>query len=429
LRSGLERCTQKNGDLVERVERAAQFTQITDKERDGIIVQVRQLLHEGMAPSKVLREIAQQTDRHIDTIRYTVRVYDKKNPETTVFPERTAQELEEAKQRKIYEEYLQGYSLPLLVRRHERDYQDIKSIINKYRIKKIMNTDLDHIYCREFGLRNTTVLDPMPEPEGTLRKTRAPGGLPAYLATLYDIPLLTPNQERHLFRKYNFCKYMAAKMRERLASEEIGSKKDVSAIEPLIAEAEATKELLVQSNLRVPVSRAKRSSKPEDVDFFELVSEGNMALMRAVDKFDYSRGNKFITYATWAIDKRFASSVPAERKQLKRYCTGADDTTLSDGTSLLEALIPDRSDQYGQEIVQNTRQRGLSKALSHLDEREQKIIAARFGLGRGREPQTLKQVGEEMGIGIDSTRQQLAHALSNLRTIVLDCSPELEDVA
>ena len=76
-------------------------------------------------------------------------------------------------------------------------------------------------------------------------------------------------------------------------------------IEELYDEAVTTENQIVRANLRLVVSIAKRHVSPVE-NFFELVSDGNISLMRAVEKFDYSRGLKFSTYASWAIMKNFA---------------------------------------------------------------------------------------------------------------------------
>ena len=82
----------------------------------------------------------------------------------------------------------------------------------------------------------------------------------------------------------------------------------------------ATKNQIVRANLRLVVSIAKRHVAP-DQNFFELVSDGNMSLMRAVEKFDFARGNKFSTYASWAIMKNFARTIPDEHRHRDRFRT------------------------------------------------------------------------------------------------------------
>jgi RNA polymerase primary sigma factor len=177
-------------------------------------------------------------------------------------------------------------------------------------------------------------------------------------------------------------------------------------IERLYDIAVATKNQIVRANLRLVVSIAKRHVGSHE-NFFELVSDGNMSLIRAVEKFDFARGNKFSTYASWAIMKNFARTIPDELRRRDRYRTSHDE--------MFHTTEEHRSDWYEQESVQSQRVAEIGKILERLDEREQKIIVHRFGLDHGREPQTLKEVGEEMGVTKERVRQIEARALSKLR--------------
>ena len=154
------------------------------------------------------------------------------------------------------------------------------------------------------------------------------------------------------------------------------------------------------------VSIAKRHVTP-DQNFFELVSDGNVSLLRAIEKFDFARGNKFSTYASWAIMKNFARTIPGEFKHRDRYRTSQDE---------LFAATPEyRGNPMFEEGAQQTREAQVEKILRRLDEREQKIIMGRFGLERGHEPQTLKEVGASLGVTKERIRQIEARALSKLR--------------
>jgi RNA polymerase primary sigma factor/RNA polymerase sigma factor len=177
-------------------------------------------------------------------------------------------------------------------------------------------------------------------------------------------------------------------------------------IEGLYQQAIETKNEIARANLRLVVSIAKRHVTP-DQNFFELVSDGNVSLLRAVEKFDFARGNKFSTYASWAIMKNFARTIPGEFKHRDRYRTSQDE---------LFAATPEyRADHLFEEGAQLTREAQVEKILRRLDEREQKIIMGRFGLERGHEPQTLKEVGASLGVTKERIRQIEARALSKLR--------------
>ncbi len=244
-----------------------------------------------------------------------------------------------------------------------------------------------------------------------------PAGLPSYLAALYDVALLTREQEYHLFRQMNYYKHKASRLRDELSSATCNKTAIIEQINTLYEAAVLVKNKIVQSNLRLVVSIAKRHVASTD-DFFGLVSDGNMSLIRAAEKFDYSRGNKFSTYASWAIMKNFARTIPSEFKHRDRFRTTTEELFMS--------RQDERIDPYIEESVQKTRQRELSKILNRLDEREQKIITARFGLGRGSEPLTLKEVGEEMGVTKERIRQLEARALTKLREAADEAKIDIE---
>ncbi|MCA9065538.1 MAG: sigma-70 family RNA polymerase sigma factor, partial [Planctomycetaceae bacterium] len=121
----------------------------------------------------------------------------------------------------------------------------------------------------------------------------------------------------------NFLKFQACEIQGKMHPRTSGMAA-LRKLEALLVRIGEVKNLLIRSNLRLVVSIARRHLRP-GVNFFDLVSDGNMSLMRAVEKFDYSRGNKFSTYATWAIMKNFARSIPAEHTQLDRFRTGSDE--------------------------------------------------------------------------------------------------------
>ena len=172
-------------------------------------------------------------------------------------------------------------------------------MINEVRAERIMELPLDFIDNPRFSRKGAD--NAMPgrdarEPTRPTRKPRRPSGLPPYLASLYEMPLLTREQEQHLFRKYNYLKYKAAKLRKELDVEQPKAPL-MDEIEELYEEIVATKNQIARANLRLVVSIAKRHVTP-DQNFFELVSDGNVSLLRAIEKFDYARGNKFSTYAS-----------------------------------------------------------------------------------------------------------------------------------
>jgi RNA polymerase primary sigma factor/RNA polymerase sigma factor len=405
LESSVVRFVEQNG---ERVRRGAQFSQMTDEERAAIIERARRLAHAGGCPADVTKRLAKKTGRSVETIRYTLKLFDNGHPEAAVFPDSHGPLQEESK-RKIFQQYQHGESVDVLSKRFRRTRASIYRIIAEMRAHRIMELPLDYITSDVFArIRSQKsedrVLGPAPEPEIPAKKPRLPGGLPPYLASLYEVPLLTRNQEAHLFRKMNYLKYKATKLRAKLQPAR-PRRHLMDQIERLYDEAVSTKNQIIRANLRLVVSIAKRHVGPSQ-NFFELVSDGNMSLMRAVEKFDYARGNKFSTYASWAVMKNFARTIPDEHRLHDHFRTSH--------AEMFAATEDQRTDQVELEVAQNQREAKVAKMLDCLDEREQKIIVRRFGLRHGEEL-TLKQVGAELGVTKERIRQIEARALSKLR--------------
>ena len=320
LSSSVERFVDQNQDRVQRGER---FSQLNETERVEIIERARRLAMAGGGPSEVARRIAKQMNRSVETIRYTLKQFDAKHPELAIFPDARGPLNDEMKAQ-LYQLYRRGTSVDNLAKKYGRTRSSIHRIVNDIRAQRIAELPLDYMHNDEFYDANEkSVLGPMPESETAARKTRVPSGLPHYLASLYEVPLLNREQEYHLFRKYNYLKFKAAKLRKDLETGRTTASL-MSKIEDLYELAVKTKNQIVQANLRLVVSIAKRHVSAND-EFFGLVSDGNMSLIRAAEKFDYGRGNKFSTYASWAIMKNFARTIPDEYKQRDRFRTSSDE--------------------------------------------------------------------------------------------------------
>ncbi|GIX00032.1 MAG: DNA-directed RNA polymerase sigma-70 factor [Pirellulaceae bacterium] len=417
LHSSVERFVARNRMKIRRSER---FSQLTDDERTEIIERARALAAAGANLSEVTRSVAQAMGRSTETVRYTIKNHDRKHPEQAVFPD-ARPELTPEDRQAMYEAYQRGVSVSAIARQYGRPRVTIARILNEQRAKAIMELPLDHIPNPSFEkvtpAQEAEILGDMPEAMIPPRKMRPPSGLPSYLASLYDVPLLTREQEMHLFRKMNYLKYRASKLRDQL---DLSHPKAalMDEIERLYRESVAVKNKIIQANLRLVVSIAKRHMDSAD-DFFALVSDGNMSLFRAVEKFDYARGNKFSTYASWSIMKNYARSIPNEFKHRDRFRPISDELLLDREDY--------RADHYAEEREQHRRRSQINQILSKLDYREQQIIIRRYGLDPNVEPLTLKEVGAELGVTKERIRQIEARALSKLRAVANEQSLDTLD--
>ncbi len=247
------------------------------------------------------------------------------------------------------------------------------------------------------------ILAPMPgrsdiAPAG---RDRVPVGVRPELACLYEVSLLSREQEAHQFRKMNCLKHLAEQVRSRLGSSRL-RRHDLEAFERFRNEAVVVKHQIIRANLRLVVSIARRFASRYG-DIAELISIGNLALTRAVDKFDFARGYGFSTYATWAIRNEFRS-VRRERRLVP-----TDTATLPD-------TVDTRVDPVEQQLAQDRRERIVAYLLGRLDERERRVLVGRFGIGTARE-ETLGQLGAELGISKERVRQIEVQARNRLRRI------------
>src|SRR5262245_999315 len=304
------------------VERGSRFRQLTEAERDEIVRRARRmaLVRPGQTGLvEIARRIARKMSRSTETIRLTLKAYDRDHPDRAIFPS-AMPVLDDDAKAQIYRRFRMGVSAEVLAGQYGRTRSSIYRVINEMRARRILGTKLEFIDHTSFAQVDCApeILGPVPEPSDgkAPRRPKAPKGLPPYLASLYEVPLLSREQEMHLFRKMNYLKYQAHLLREKLDPSRAKTS-DLDRIEQLQEEALAAKNQIFRANLRLVVSIAKRHVGPAN-NFFELVSDGNMSLIRAVEKFDYARGNKFSTYASWAIMKNFARTIPEENYRRDR---------------------------------------------------------------------------------------------------------------
>lgn len=253
--------------------------------------------------------------------------------------------------------------------------------------------------------------------EKTDLRTEGDRVVPTYLSYLFRKPLLTPEGEQHLFRRMNYLRYLANRKRSQLDPEQLDSKV-IREIEKLIADSEAARTQLVESNLRLVASIARKFSKSRN-DFEELLSEGNSILLYAVDKFDFSRGFRFSTYATHAIQRHFFRVIQRMHRKRSREIDCPSDLLLDSVAS------PAAEPEAGLPTLNRSM---LQQMAGLLDERELFIIEERFGLrNRVDTDKTLKTLSDEMGLSKERVRQLQHRALDKLRAFLVERGITLDE--
>jgi RNA polymerase primary sigma factor len=281
----------------------------------------------------------------------------------------------------------------------------------------------------------------------------------AYLKEIGKTPLLTAEQEVELSQRIEAGLFAKYKLVQKGLS--AGLKKD---LEWLVRDGEKAKQHLLEANLRLVVSIAKRYLG-RGMLFLDVIQEGNLGLIRAVEKFDYTKGFKFSTYATWwirqAITRAMADQARTIRipvhmvEQINKLTRlqrellaslGREATPEELATELeltidrvleiqgyarepisLQAAVGDEGDSSLGDFIEDSdaplavdvvaysmMQEQLHDVLTTLSEREAAVVKMRFGLTDG-EPKTLDQIGHEFGLTRERIRQIESKTLSKLR--------------
>ncbi len=280
-----------------------------------------------------------------------------------------------------------------------------------------------------------------------------------YLDGIGTFELLTPEEEVELAKAMERGRKAEAVLAERSGLSRAERRK----LEGAVEEGRAARRRFIQANLRLVVSIAKRYQH-SGLPFLDLIQEGNLGLIRAVEKFEYRKGFKFSTYATWWIrqaitraiaDKSRTIRVPvhmmdtitqvqnAEADLLKRMGRAPTDEEIAaeagldvakvveakrvapeplslfepvgEDSAVLGDFIEDEDSALPFEaVLMSLRLGDLGEFLDQLNERERTVIEMRYGLG-GSEPKTLDEVGRHFNVTRERVRQIESKAIAKMR--------------
>jgi RNA polymerase primary sigma factor len=282
-----------------------------------------------------------------------------------------------------------------------------------------------------------------------------------YLKEIGKVPLLTAEEEVDLAKRIEAGLFASEKMATATRKVAPGMRRDLEMIE---RDGQVAKHKLVEANLRLVVSIAKRYVG-RGMLFLDLIQEGNLGLIRAVEKFDYTKGYKFSTYATWWIRQAITRAIADQARTIRipvhmvetinkliriqrqllqdlgrepapeEIAREMDLTPervreilkVSQEPVSLETPIGEEEDSHLGDFIEDSDavvpvdaasfillQEQLDSVLHTLSDRETKVIKLRFGLTDGH-PRTLEEVGREFGVTRERIRQIESKTLSKLR--------------
>ncbi len=364
----------------------------------------------------------------------------------------------------------------MLEKGDEQGYITLEDILQEYPQAELHVDEISEVYAllQEEGisivdeegdpiselLAKKEDIDQEPQQPVDLDDVDAESAISLYFREAARHSILTADEEIALVKSMN----AGERAQEQLSSGLARSKESEQALKMKLLEGELSRQYLIRSNLRLVISIAK-NYRGQGLSFLDLIQEGNVGLMRAVDKFDYRQGNRFSTYATWWVrqaitralsyqsrtirlpvhmgerlrrvkqvagqlekelgrkagKEEIAKALNLSPEQMERVFR-APTHTLSlekpvgeDGESQLSEFIQDEDIPPPVDVVLDGQLREqLYDALQKLPPRERRIIDLRFGLSDG-DPRTLQEIAEEFDLSRERIRQIEGEVLRKLR--------------
>jgi len=377
----------------------------TQEEARSLLARARELDERGVAPAEIVRQLAEGTEHSAGSVRRLLRRGRTAPAE--------ADEARRSESEVIVQLYRTGMPVQAIAQRFNRKPATIYRALHRALMEKVLALQVNYVPNPAFAAPDAEQTCLGEEglftypPEPTADMLTPSDAVPPYLAELYRIPLLSREAEKHLFRKYNYIKYLQAMLQEKIRRSGYRAGM-LERFDQLREAASQVQRILIRCNLRLVVSIDKRHAGPL-AGLPDLISEGNMRLIRAVECYDCAREARFATYATWAVTKHFARLIPEQNYRLSAFQTGQQARL----NALGDAREADRERSEFMEHVQVI----LGRAVQALTERERTIVESHYGT-RGRPVKTLEELGQLFGLTRERIRQIEAHALAKLRDTI-----------
>ena len=250
-----------------------------------------------------------------------------------------------------------------------------------------------------------------------------------YLKEIGKVPLLTADEEIRLATAMSTGNAAKERMAAAEKEGEVIPEEELAALKKDVKQGEKAKQKLAEANLRLVVSIAKRYVG-RGMLFLDLIQEGNLGLIKAVEKFDYTKGYKFSTYATWWIRQAISRAIADQARTIRIpvHMVETINKVIRVSRQLLQELghdpspeeiaeemsMPEDASEPSEAASFTLLKEQLVDVLGTLTPREEKVLKLRFGIEDGR-TRTLEEVGKEFNVTRERIRQIEAKALRKLR--------------
>jgi RNA polymerase primary sigma factor len=340
------------------------------------------------------------------------------------------------------------------------ELEDLFIYLSEEGIQVLYDSDKEDAHDEEDGDEEEIKTKPRPASTGNLSDIASDDTISLYLKEMARVPLLTAEEEVSLAKRYE----RGRKAQDRMSGNGSLPEEEKDRLYDIVIDGEDARDHLIKANTRLVVSIAKRYLG-QGVPFLDLIQEGNLGLIKAVQKFDYKRGHRFSTYATWwirqAITRALADqgrvirlpvhlsdrirkvyqvaqqleqdwgrqptpeeiaeelSLPPQKVQwmlkVSQRPLSLEKPVGEEEDSELGSFIPDdEAPTPSESAYQDLLEEKLDDILTSLTPREARILRLRFGLYDGRS-YTLEEVGRKFGLTRERIRQIEHEALDRLR--------------
>jgi RNA polymerase primary sigma factor len=284
------------------------------------------------------------------------------------------------------------------------------------RTRQFLEHEIDFVPNRQFRSEKAQLAilgQPLPA-ERMTPAAHLPRDLPAHLARLCEAELLSAEGEAMLFRRMNYLKFRANVVRAQLNPDR-PNRQQLEVAQAMLAEATEIRGRIIRANMRLVISIVKKFVGPQN-SFDDMLSEGTMSLMHAVDKFDFDRGFRFSTYAYRAIARNAYRTIMDRHRDSSRFASGSEDVLFD--------VVDEHDSGWISEHTWNRLRKQMGSMLDQLDRREQFIIRSRFALGAHRKVRTFQSLADRLGISKERVRQLEQRAVDKLRRMATAAAAE-----